>query len=79
MTQKTISLPESVYKKLKSKKRTNETFKDLILRLLNEKEAKKEIKDIKAYFGAFEEDSEEWDNIEKRLYKAREESKKRDL
>ncbi len=79
MTQKTISLPESVYKKLKSKKKTDETFTDLILRLLNEKEAKKEIKNIKAYFGAFEEDSEEWDNIEKHLYKAREESKKRDL
>jgi predicted CopG family antitoxin len=69
MTQKTISLPEQVYNKLKSKKRPNETFTDLILRLINEQKQFKGEKSIEAFFGAFEEDSDE----------AREESQKRDI
>ncbi|HUY00120.1 MAG TPA: antitoxin VapB family protein [Candidatus Deferrimicrobium sp.] len=77
MTQKTISLPEPIYNKLKSKKRPNETFTDLILRLINEEEKFKGVRSIETFFGAFEEDSDEWDEIEKRLYKARDESQKR--
>ena len=70
MTQKTISLPEEVYNKLKARKKTKESFPDLILRLLNE-DTKEEEKSIESFFGAFDEDSDEWEDIEKRLYNNR--------
>ena len=71
MGQKTISLPEKLYSKLKSKKRENETFPDLITRLLNEEEQQQQKHHISDLAGAFEEDSDEWIKIEKELYKDR--------
>lgn len=72
MTQKTISLPEEVYNLLKSKKRNDETFAEFFLRLLDEKELKEDNIPIESFFGSFEEETEEWEEIEKKLYKARE-------
>ena len=71
MTQKTISLPEEIYFKLKSKKRKNETFPDLIQRLLNDEEKREENHKIMDLAGAFGENSEEWEKIEQELYKDR--------
>lgn len=71
MTQKTISLPEEIYFKLKSKKRKNETFPDLIKRLLNDEEKREEDHKIMDLAGAFGENSEEWEKIEQELYKDR--------
>jgi predicted CopG family antitoxin len=71
MTQKTISVPDWVYKKLKAKKRENETFPDFFLRLLNEKEESKKAIPLESFFGALEDESNEWEEIEKKIYKAR--------
>lgn len=71
MTQKTISLPEEVYLRLKKKKKDNETYSDLICRLLETKK-KGEGFDISKFFGMLEEDDEdEWERIEKELYSDR--------
>ncbi|MHA1719727.1 MAG: antitoxin VapB family protein [Promethearchaeota archaeon] len=71
MTQKTISLPEDVYFSLKRKKQKNETFSDVILRLL-EQDKRKKRPDITKFFGMLEEDENgEWDNIEKEIYSER--------
>ncbi|MHA1646304.1 MAG: antitoxin VapB family protein [Promethearchaeota archaeon] len=71
MTQKTISLPENIYFKLKRKKKKNETFPDLINRLLNEEEVREKKHKIMDLAGAFGEESEEWEKIEQDLYDAR--------
>ena len=49
MTQKTLSVPEDLYNKLKTKKKNSETFPDLIERLMSEydqREAKHTIMDL---------------------------------
>ncbi len=71
MIKRTISLPEEIYIKLKSKKRKNETFPELIQRLLNEEEMKEKNHKIMDLAGAFGENSDEWEKIEKELYKDR--------
>jgi len=71
MKYKTISLPEEIYSKLKSKIRKNETFPDLIQRLLNDEEKREEEHKIMDLAGAFGDNSEEWEKIEKELYKDR--------
>jgi predicted CopG family antitoxin len=68
MTEKTISLPEDVYEKLKGKKRGNESFAQLILRLLKQEKNKTSIEQLA---GIFEEDSSEWEEIEKKIYNDR--------
>jgi len=68
MTQKTISLPEELYQKLKKRKGDSENFPELIQRLLNEEEERTKRHKIKDLEGAFGEDSEEWEQIEKELY-----------
>jgi predicted CopG family antitoxin len=74
MTQKTISLPKEVYDKLKAEKRENESFPQLLLRLL---EKEKNNTSIEPLIGIFEEESEEWGKIEDMLYEDRLKSKKR--
>lgn len=69
MTQK-IDISEEAYKKLLELKKNNESFSKLILRIINEKE-KEKINAIEEIAGAFEEDSEEWEKIEKFLYAER--------
>ena len=71
MVQKTISLPEELYLKLKAKKEKNETFPDLIKRLLHEEDIHKKKHQISDLAGAFGEGSEEWIKIEEELYKDR--------
>ncbi len=68
MTDWTISLPKDVYLKLKEMKRDNETFADLILRLL-----KKEMPSppIELLAGVFSKEADEWAEIEKELYSDR--------
>jgi len=68
MGQKTISLPVEIYDQLKSKKKKNETFPDLIKRLISEEEKQVQSHKIMDLAGAFGENSEEWDDIEKELY-----------
>jgi predicted CopG family antitoxin len=71
MTQKTISLPEELYDRLKNKKKKNETFPELIRRLLSEEEKIKKTRNIDDLAGAFGDTSEEWDDIENEIYKDR--------
>ena len=71
MKNKTISLPEEIYSKLKSKMRKNETFPNLIQRLLNDEEIREEKHKIMDLAGAFGDNSEEWEKIEQELYKDR--------
>lgn len=71
MTQRTISLNENAYKKLKKKKRNNESYSDLIIRLVDE-EDRKEKEDIFLKFaGVFEDDAEYWSSVEEKITKNR--------
>lgn len=71
MTQKTISLPEDLYLKLKQKKGNSETFPELLERLLGEEESREKRHKIKDLEGAFGEESDEWELIKKELYNDR--------
>ncbi len=68
MTNKTISLPEDLYDKLKKQKRNGESFPDLIDRLIKEKKSKKQ--QLEALAGSLLEDKE-WDDIVHDIYKDR--------
>ncbi len=68
MTQKTISLPEDVYKKLKEEKKEDESFAQLILRLLKKEDTKSPIEPLA---GVFKKEADEWAEIEKTLYSDR--------
>jgi len=70
MTQKTISLPEKLYQKLKSKKKSSETFSKLIQRLIHEEENSKDLNSFQSFAGVLE-DNDEWDDIEIQLRKMR--------
>ncbi len=72
MTHKTIDISENVYKKLEELKFKDESFSKLILRLIHKNEISNSIEE---FAGAFEEDSEEWEQIEKILYEDRLKSK----
>ncbi len=67
MTQKTISLPENLYDRLKAKKKPGENFPDVISRLLDQEESHQK-PPITKFFGILGENSEEWDKIEEELY-----------
>ena len=69
MTQKTVSLSEEAYEKLRHVKKEGESFSQVILRLI-EREVNVNILD---FAGAFAEGSEEWETIEKEIYKRRKE------
>lgn len=69
MPNKTISLPEEIYFKLKREKRKGETFPELISRLLKEK--KNEETKLESVAGSLKDD-DEWDDILKKLYEDRE-------
>ena len=68
MKNKTISLPEDVYDKLKRQKKKGESFSDLIDRLIKEKKSKKQ--QLEALAGSLAEDNE-WDQILENIYKDR--------
>ncbi len=69
MTQKTVSLSEEAYEKLRRVKKEGESFSQLILRLI-EREVNVSILD---FAGAFAEGSDEWETIEKGIYERRKE------
>jgi predicted CopG family antitoxin len=70
LSQKTISLPEPLYNRLKAKKKPGENFPDVIARLLDQEEHHQK-PPISKFFGILGEDSEEWDKIEEDIYKNR--------
>lgn len=70
MVQKTISLTPETYKRLKTKKKPNESFSELVDRLLDFKMNLNNKKDFKSFAGVLAED-DEWDDIENILEKAR--------
>ena len=69
MTQKTVSLSEEAYEKLRHVKKEGESFSQVILRLID-RETNLHILD---FAGAFEESSKEWETIEKEIYERRKE------
>ena len=68
MKNKTISLPEDLYDKLKKQKKKGESFPDLIDRLIKEKKSKKQ--QLEALAGSLKEDNE-WDQILDDVYEDR--------
>ncbi len=70
MVQKTISLTPETYKRLKTKKKPNESFSELVDRLLDFKKDLNKKENFKSFAGVLAED-DEWDDIEKILEKAR--------
>lgn len=71
MTQKTISLNEKAYKKLKKLKRKGETYSDLILRLCNSQEISERDDILLKLIGAFKDNDEYWEKIEKQIQENR--------
>jgi len=67
MDQKTISLNEKAYKKLKRMKNSDETYSDTILRLceLQEKVIEEDI--LLKFAGTFKENTALWENVEKEI------------
>lgn len=68
MKNKTISLPEDIYNRLRMKKKKGESFPELIDRLIKERKTKKE--QLENLAGSLKED-EEWDQILKEIYEDR--------
>jgi len=68
MKNKTISLPEDIYNRLKMKKKKGESFPELIDRLIKERKTKKV--QLENLAGSLKED-EEWDQILKEIYEDR--------
>ncbi len=72
MVQKTVSLTPEIYSKLRARKKPDETFSQLIARMLGEEENKEELSDFsfKSFAGVLKED-DEWDEIEEILEQRR--------
>jgi predicted CopG family antitoxin len=68
MTDRTINLPEHVYDDIMELKDKNESISDFIARLIKKKQLKKSITQFAGIFEIFEDSSEEWEKIEKKLY-----------
>jgi predicted CopG family antitoxin len=68
MPQKTISLPEDVYLELKKQKKENESYPEMIKRLMKKEE--KQDKNLESLAGAFADD-DEWDQIIAEIYEDR--------
>jgi predicted CopG family antitoxin len=68
MTQRTISLSDDVYNDLKNEKRDNESFCQVIERMLGKK--KKANKILKLY-GVWKDQGDEWNRIEEEIYRDR--------
>ncbi|HME55514.1 MAG TPA: antitoxin VapB family protein [Candidatus Lokiarchaeia archaeon] len=80
MTQKTISLPQDVYNRLKQLKDRDESYGDLLMRLINEHEKKPGDIEIESFASAFDDkDSDDWGEIERIIYQKRRFSSSRDV
>jgi len=71
MTQKTISLNEKAYKKLKKFKKEKESYSDLIMRLCTTQEIEDKDDILLKYMGLFEDNSDYWKEVEKEIQKER--------
>ena len=69
MTQKTVSLSEEAYEKLRRVKKKGESFSQVIIRLTK----RDENVTFLDFAGAFSEGSKEWESIEKEIYNRRKE------
>lgn len=69
MAKKTIDLPDDIYFALQKEKREEESFADVISRLLKEREER--IKRLESVAGSLKDD-DEWDKILKEIYEERE-------
>ena len=72
MTQKTISLNEKAYKRLKKFKKDKESYSDLIIRLCNTQENEEKEDILLKYMGLFKDNSEYWEKVEKEIQKEQE-------
>jgi predicted CopG family antitoxin len=71
MGQKTISIRESVYKKLQKRKPKSLSYSDYLDKLMDEK-APKDIRELSQFKGVLEDNtSDEWDNILIGIYEDR--------
>ncbi len=75
---KVISLSETAYKELKEKKGKEDSFSDVVLRLIELEKTEKK-KTILDFFGKWPGDKKELDKIEKRIYEDRKKAKLREL
>jgi predicted CopG family antitoxin len=71
MTQKTISLNEKAYKKLRKFKKSKESFSDLIIRLCDTKDKVEKEDILLKYIGLFKDNSADWEKVEKEIQKER--------
>ncbi|TFG18811.1 MAG: antitoxin [Promethearchaeota archaeon] len=69
MTQKTVSLSEEAYEKLRRVKKEGESFSQVIIRLIK----RDENVSVLDFAGSFSEGSKEWESIEKEIYNRRKE------
>ena len=67
MYQKTISLNEKTYKKLRKIKGPTETYSDLILRLCDLQEKVDEEDILLKYAGAFKDNAAQWEDIAREI------------
>ncbi len=72
MGQKTISLNEKAYKKLKKLKKEGESYSDLVLRLCTSEEKTDEEDILLKFIGAFKGDALYWEKVEQQIQKNRE-------
>jgi predicted CopG family antitoxin len=71
MTQKTISLNEKAYKQIKKLKKKGESYSDLVLRLCASKDESDEEDILLQLVGAFKNDADYWELVEKQIQKSR--------
>jgi len=71
MTQKTISLNEKAYKRLRRFKKERESYSDLIMRLCNTQENDEKGDILLKYVGLFKDNSEYWEEVEKEIQEER--------
>jgi len=71
MTQKTISLNEKAYKKMKKLKKKGESYSDLVLRLCDAQEQSDEEDILLKLIGSFKEDADYWEKVETQIQRSR--------
>ena len=72
---KLVALSNDAYELLSKRKRTGESFSEVVMREIG----KKEKPDIMRFAGILKENSGAWENIKKEIYSSREKAKMRDI
>ncbi len=75
---KVISLSEVAYKELKEKKEKEESFSDVVIKLIHSEKTKKK-KTIMDFFGKWPGDKKELDKIQKMISEDRKKAKTREV